>query len=295
MKSLGGNPTSTMPPIRSMGAFQRRFLQNRAGVITLIVLAVMVIACVLAPLLAPNNPSAQNFSAILAPPLTPGYILGADDLGRDVLSRLLYAGRISMMAVVQSVLVAFVIGVPLGLISGYVGGRLDAVVMRIADGLMSFPPLIFALTIIAALGPSLSNAMIAIGLILSPRFLRLVRGSVLTVREETYIEAARTIGTPAHWIILRHIIPNILSPLIVQISLAAAYSLLSEASLSFLGLGVQPPQSSWGSMMRQAFRFIDVQPWLIVWPGLMVVLCVLCLNVLGDVLRDSFGREMRRG
>jgi ABC-type dipeptide/oligopeptide/nickel transport system permease subunit len=290
-------PVVTVRRARFRGArrFLRRFRSQRAAVAALAFLVAVVLVSVLAPLLAPYDPNFQDLRASLAPPFSGDHVLGADELGRDVLSRLMYAGRISMLAALQAVSVGFVLGVPLGLLSGFAGGILDTVLMRITDGVMSFPPLILAIAIISVLGPNLTNAMIAVGIIFAPRFLRLVRASVLAVREETYIEAARTIGTPVHSIILRHVLPNVLSPMIVQLSLAAGFTLLAEAGLSFLGLGVQPPDASWGSMMGRSFRVLSQEPWLIVWPGAMVVLSVLSFNVLGDGLRDSLGRETRRG
>jgi ABC-type dipeptide/oligopeptide/nickel transport system permease subunit len=167
--------------------------------------------------------------------------------------------------------------------------------MRLTDALMSFPPLILAIAFVGVLGPSLTNAMFVIGVIFAPRFVRLVRGTVLSIREETFVEASRSIGTPTPRVILRHVLPNALSPLIVQISLTAAMAMLAEASLSFLGLGVQPPDASWGSMIERGFRYTATAPWLTVFPGLLIALTVLAFNILGDGLRDSLGREIRRG
>lgn len=290
-------PLATVRRVRFRGArgFLRRFRQKKAAVAALAFLVAVVVVSVLAPVLAPQDPNFQDLSSSLAPPLSDGHLLGTDELGRDVLSRLMYAGRISMLAALQAVSVGFVLGVPLGLLSGYAGGVVDTIVMRVTDGVMSFPPLILAIAIISVLGPNLRNAMIAVGIVFAPRFLRLVRASVLAVREETYIEAARTIGTPVRSIIVRHVLPNVLSPMIVQLSLAAGFTLLAEAGLSFLGLGVQPPDASWGSMMGRSFRVLSQEPWLIVWPGAMVVLSVLSFNLLGDGLRDSLGRETRKG
>ncbi|MCO8126426.1 ABC transporter permease [Acidimicrobiia bacterium EGI L10123] len=280
---------------RGLRRFARRFLRQRTALVAAGFLLLMVLVALFADVLAPHDPDAQTLRDTLLSPLTDGHVLGTDELGRDVLSRLIHAARVSLLAAVIAVSVGFVLGVPLGLISGYVGGWVDTVLQRITDAVMSFPPLILAIAVIAVLGPSLTNAMLAVGLVFAPRFLRLVRASVLSVREQTYIEAAKTIGTPMPVIVLRHVLPNVLSPMIVQMSLAAGFSLLAEAGLSFLGLGVQPPDSSWGSMMGRAFRELNQQTWLIVWPGLMIVFTVLAFNVLGDALSDALGREIREG
>jgi ABC-type dipeptide/oligopeptide/nickel transport system permease subunit len=192
------------------------------------------------------------------------------------------------------VLIALVIGVPPGLIAGLWGGRVDSLIMRFTDALMAFPPLILAVALIAALGPSLTNAMIAVGILLSPTFLRLMRGTAMAVAQETYVEAARSIGCSQAWIITRHILPNVVSPLFVQISVFAGVAMLAEAGLSFLGLGAQPPDSSWGAMVGRGFRYISHAPSLIVFPGVAIALTVLAFYVLGDGLRDSLGRETRR-
>lgn len=288
-------PTVTVKRVRGRGMrrFLGRFRRQTPAVIALVFLVFVILVALFAGVLAPQDPEIQDLRNTLASPFTSGHWLGTDELGRDVLSRLIFAARISLLAAAIAVSVGFVLGVPLGLVSGFAGGKIDTFLMRVADAVMSFPPLILAIAVIAILGPSLVNAMLAVGIVFAPRFLRLVRSSVLTVREETYIEAARTIGTPTPIILVRHVLPNVLSPLIVQISLAAGFSLLAEAGLSFLGLGVQPPDASWGSMMGRAFRSLNQQPWLIVWPGLMIVLTVLAFNVLGDGLRDSLGRETR--
>lgn len=289
------SPTATVRRVRGRGfrRFVARFRRQRPAMIALTFLLLLVVVAAGAELLAPHDPDTQNLRNALADPFSAQHWLGTDELGRDVLSRLIFAARISLYAVAISVSVGFVLGVPLGLVSGFVGGRVDTLLMRMTDAVMSFPPLILAIAVIAILGPSLVNAMFAIGLVFAPRFLRLVRSSVLAVREETYIEAARTIGTSTPIILVRHVLPNVLSPMIVQLSLAAGFSLLAEAGLSFLGLGVQPPSASWGSMMGRAFRSLNQQAWLIVWPGLMIVFTVLAFNLLGDGLRDSLGRETR--
>ncbi|MFC5949585.1 ABC transporter permease [Pseudonocardia lutea] len=283
------------PPEPSARArFLRRFRRQRLALAALVYLVLVVLATALAPLLATHDPLAQNLASVLQQP-GGGHVLGTDDLGRDVFSRALYAGRVSLLAAAQAVGVAVVLGVIPGLVAGYAGRRVDAVIMRLTDALMSFPPLILAIAFVGVLGPSLTNAMFVIGVIFAPRFVRLVRGTVLSIREETFVEASRSIGTPTPRVILRHVLPNALSPLIVQISLTAAMAMLAEASLSFLGLGVQPPDASWGSMIERGFRYTATAPWLTVFPGLLIALTVLAFNILGDGLRDSLGREIRRG
>ncbi|WP_214400926.1 ABC transporter permease [Pseudonocardia lacus] len=282
------------PELSAKARFWRRFRRQVPALLALGWLALVVLASIIAPLLATHPPLEQDLGAVLRAPGQDGHLLGSDDLGRDVYTRALYAGRISLVAAAQAVAVAIALGVVPGLVAGYAGRRVDSVIMRITDGVMCFPPLILAIAFVGVLGPSLTNAMFVIGVIFAPRFVRLVRGSVLSVRQETFIEASRSIGTPTHRVIRRHVVPNVLSPLIVQISLAAAMAMLAEASLSFLGLGVQPPDASWGSMIERGFRYTAAAPWLTVFPGLLIALTVLAFNVLGDGLRDSLGREERR-
>jgi peptide/nickel transport system permease protein len=281
------------PSLSGRQRFFRRFKRQRPALIALGFLIFVTLTAIFAPILAPKDPNAQTLTDVLQPPSSE-YWLGTDELGRDVFSRLLYAGRLSLMAAAQAVGVGVALGVVPGLLAGYLGKRVDVVIMRIADAVMSFPPLILAIAIVGVLGPNLTNAMVAVGVIFAPRFVRLVRGTVLAVREETFIEASRSIGTPTTKIIRRHILPNVLSPLIIQISLAAGFAMLAEASLSFLGLGAQPPDASWGAMLGRGFRYISRGPWLIFAPGTIIALTVLSFNVLGDGIRDSIGREVRR-
>ncbi|GAA4880758.1 ABC transporter permease [Saccharopolyspora cebuensis] len=283
------------PPRSPRQRFWRRFRAQRPAVVAAVFLVLLTLVAVAAPLLAPADPDDQNLREVLAAPGSAGFLLGSDQFGRDVLSRMLVAGRISLLAAAEAVGVAVVLGVPLGLVGAYLGGRVDRWVVRLSDAFMSFPPLILAVAIVAARGPGLTNAMFAVGLVTAPRLLRLVRSSVLAVREETFIEAARSIGTPTGRIIRRHVLPNVLSPLLVQLSLVAAFAMLAEATLSFLGLGVVPPQASWGSMLQEGARFVSLAPHLVIFPGVAIAVTVLAFNVLGDGLRDSLGREIRRG
>jgi peptide/nickel transport system permease protein len=284
----------TSAPLSARRRFIRRFRANRAATVALIFLALLLVLAVIGPTIAPHDPNQQDLVHSLLGPFSKGHVLGTDDLGRDVFSRLIVAARVAMSAAGQAVLIGLIIGVPPGLIAGYFGGWVDLLVMRVMDAVQSFPPLILAIAIVGILGPGLRNAMLAVGIVFAPNFLRIVRASVLEVREETFIEASKSIGTPPLRIIRKRILPNVLPSLLVQVSLAAGFSLLAEASLSFLGLGVQIPQASWGSMLGRGYQFLRRQPWLIAFPGITIALTVLAFNVVGDGLRDSIGREERR-
>lgn len=273
--------------------FLRRFLRQRVAVAAAIVLLLLVAIAVIGPAITPYDPNAQELRSVLQAP-GDGHLLGTDELGRDVLSRLIVGTRVSLQAAAQATLVALALGVPIGLIAGYLGGRLDRLVMLVNDAFMALPALIMAVAIVGVLGPGLTNAMIAVGIVFAPRVLRLVRASVLEVKEETYVEASIAIGTSTARILARHILPNILSPLIVATSLMTARAMLAEAGLSFLGLGVQPPDASWGAMLGRAFRYTQQAPYLIYYPGIAIALSVLAFNLLGDGIRDSLGREVRR-
>jgi peptide/nickel transport system permease protein len=273
--------------------FLRRFLRQRLSLWSLAFLVLLALGALFAPAIAPYDPLAQDLDRVLEGP-SGDHWFGTDELGRDVLSRTLFAARVSLLAAAQAVVIALVIGVPPGLIAGMWGGHVDNLIMRATDALMSFPPLILAVALIAVLGPSLTNAMIAVGVLLSPTFLRLMRATTMSVAQETYVEAARSIGCTQSWIIRKHVLPNVVSPLFVQISVFAGVAMLAEAGLSFLGLGAQPPDSSWGAMVGRGFRYISHAPSLIVFPGLAIAITVLALYVLGDGLRDSLGRETRR-
>lgn len=274
--------------------FRRRFVQRRPALVALGFIVIMVLIAIFAPLVAPFDPLEQDLRNTLQGPSSEHW-LGTDELGRDVLSRMIFGARVSLLAAVQAVGIALVLGVPPGLVAGYFGGRIDTAVSRINDTVMSFPPLLLAIAIVGVFGPNLRNAMLAVGIIFAPRFLRLMRASVMAVKEETFIEASRSIGTSTWRILRTRVLPNALSPMVVQISLSLGFAMLAEASLSFLGLGVQPPEASWGAMVGRAYRFLDQSPTLVIFPGLAIVLAVLAFNVLGDGLRDSVGREVRGG
>lgn len=282
------------PTAPGLKRFVRRFWGNRLAVTALVVLGLVVLASALAPLIAPYEPEQIDVVNRLAG-LTPEHLLGTDSLGRDTFSRLLFAGRASLAAAALAVGVAIVLGVPAGLISGFVGGRVDWLLGRVADVLMTFPAIILAIAIIAATGPGLRNAMVALGIVYAPRLYRVVRSSTLSVRQETYIEASISIGTPVRSIITRRVLPNVLSPLLVQISLMLAAALLAEAALSLLGLGVVPPTPSWGNLLGRGFTEIRSTPLLVVFPGVAIAIATISFNLIGDGLRDSLGRETRKG
>ena len=261
-----------------------RRLARRGG--AMLGFAVVVFFVLLAPWIAPYDPVATNWSAIRAAP-SAAHWFGGDELGRDVLSRIVWGTRASILAGVVSVSISLALGVPIGMLAGYVGRWIDSLISRITDAMLACPFLILAIALAAFLGPSLTNAMIAIGISATPVFIRLTRAQVLNAKAEDYVEAARALGNPHLRIALRHIFPNIVAPLIVQATLAIAAAVIAEASLSFLGLGQQPPAPSWGSMLNTARNYVDQAPWMAVWPGLSIFLLVLSFNLLGDGLRDA--------
>ena len=272
------------PRIRSRAL--TRFLSNRGAVAGACVIALILTLAILAPLIVRYDPNATNFLAIRKPPSL-AYWLGTDELGRDLFARMLYGARASLMAGVISVSIAIAIGLPIGLIAGYYGGLVDMMISRCTEALLACPFLILAIALAAFLGPSLANAMIAIGLAAMPIFVRLTRGQVISVKAEDYVEGARAIGLPHHVILIRHVLPNVVAPVIVQATLATASAIIAEASLSFLGLGQQPPSPSWGSMLNTAKNFIEQAPWMSLWPGLAIFIVVLAFNLMGDGLRDA--------
>jgi peptide/nickel transport system permease protein len=252
----------------------------------LVIVLFFVLLALFASSIAPYDPIATSWSAVRQAP-SAQYLFGTDEIGRDVLSRVVWGARASLLAGLVSVCISMALGVPIGLLAAYVGGWTDSLISRFTDAMLAVPFLILAIALAAFLGPSLSNAMIAIGVSATPIFIRLTRAQVLAVKVEDFVEAARAVGNP-HWrIALRHILPNVLPPLIVQATLAIAAAIIAEASLSFLGLGQQPPAPSWGSMLNTAKNYVDNSPWMAVWPGLSIFLLVLSFNLLGDGLRDA--------
>jgi peptide/nickel transport system permease protein len=275
------------PPQESPGRRAwRRLKARRSALVGLVVIVLLILLAVFAPMLAPYDPTKQSWTLVRKAP-SAAYWFGTDEVGRDLLSRIIYGARASLSAGVISVGIAVALGVPLGLLAGYAGGWIDAAVSRLTDAMLAIPFLILAIALAAFLGPSLGNAMIAIGITATPIFIRLTRGQTLAVRNEDYVEAARAVGNGPVRIALRHILPNILPALLVQATLTIATAIIAEASLSFLGLGQQPPLPSWGSMLNTAQRFLSNAPWMAVWPGLAIFLTVISFNLLGDGLRDA--------
>ncbi len=270
----------------------RRLVRRRGAMVGLAVVLFFVALAVLAPELAPYDPLKTNFLAVRKPP-SGVYLFGTDEIGRDVLSRVIWGTRASLLAGVVSVTIALALGVPLGLLAGYVGRWVDALISRLSDAMLACPSLILAIALAYTLGPSLSSAMVAIGVTATPVFIRLTRAQVMAVKVEDYVEAARAVGNSHLRIALRHILPNVVPPLLVQATLAIAAAIIAEASLSFLGLGQQPPEPSWGSMLNVAKNYIANAPWMAVWPGLSIFLVVLSFNLLGDGLRDALDPRHR--
>ncbi|MBB3897902.1 ABC transporter permease [Roseococcus suduntuyensis] len=264
----------------------RRFLRHRLAMAGLVVVVLFVLVAAFAPLLAPYDPNQTSWTAIRRAP-SAAHWFGTDENGRDVLSRVIWGARASLMAGVLAVLGAVIIGVPIGLLAGMAGGWVDAVISRIADAMLSVPFLILAIALAAFLGPALENAMLAIAISASPVFVRLARGMALEAMSTDWVEAARALGNPPWRTAIVHVAPNIVPPLMVQATLSIAEAIIAEASLSFLGLGMQPPDPSWGSMLNSAQRFLTQAPWLAIFPGLAIFLVVLAFNLAGDGLRDA--------
>jgi len=273
-------------PVKRPWRLARRFLRHPPAVFGAFVVSIFVFVAVFAPWVAPYDSEAVNWNKVRKPPDAHNW-LGTDDLGRDVLSRVIYGARVSLLAGVLSILVAMALGVPVGLMSGYYRGWLDQVIMRLTDALLAFPFLILAIALAVAWGPSLTNAIFAIGLAAAPGFIRLTRGQVLAVREEDYIQAARALGASDLRIFWKYVLPNSFAPLLVQATVSIAGAIIAESTLSFLGLGVQPPTPSWGSMLNVAQGFLDQAPWMAWWPGLAIFITVLAFNLAGDGLRDA--------
>ncbi len=270
-----------------------RLIRHPVALAGLILVAAEGVLALGAPWLAPFDPSAIDPRALLAGPSL-AHPLGADDLGRDLLSRLIHGARISMGVGVTAVLLAMVAGVPLGLVTGYVGGRLDEALMRLLDSVMALPALVLALTIAAVLGLGLANGMIAIAIVLVPTFTRLVRGQVLSVKHHEYVTAARALGVPARAILARHLLPNVVNPVIVQAALSVGFAIIIESSLSFIGLGAQPPTPTWGSMVQIGFQYLELAPWFALAPATLIFLAVLGFNLLADGLRELLDPVARR-
>jgi peptide/nickel transport system permease protein len=264
----------------------KRLVRRRGAMVGLALVVFFVAMALLAPWISPYDPLATSWSAVRKAPSMQHWF-GTDEIGRDVLSRVIWGARASLLAGVVSVTISLSIGVPVGLAAGYLGRWTDMLISRVTDAMLACPFLILAIALAAFLGPSLTNAMIAIGIAATPIFIRLTRAQVLAVKVEDYVEAARAVGNSHLRIVLRHIFPNVVPPLIVQATLAIAAAVIAEASLSFLGLGQQPPAPSWGSMLNTAKNYVENAPWMAVWPGVSIFLLVLSFNLLGDGLRDA--------
>jgi peptide/nickel transport system permease protein len=274
------------------GKTWKRLRRRGGAMFGLAVVVFFVVIAMLAPWVAPYDPLATSWSEVRGAP-SAAHLFGSDELGRDVLSRIIWGARASILAGLVSVSISLALGVPIGMAAGYLGRWADALISRITDAMLACPFLILAIALAAFLGPSLANAMIAIGISAAPVFIRLTRAQVLAAKSEDYVEAARALGNPHLRIALRHILPNIVAPLIVQATLAIAAAVIAEASLSFLGLGQQPPAPSWGSMLNTARNYVDQAPWIAIWPGLSIFLLVLSFNLLGDGLRDALDPRHR--
>ena len=251
----------------------------------------LLFIAILAPYLTPYDPVSQDYQRFQSPNIN--HWLGTDSLGRDICSRIIQGTRVSMFVGLLAVTIALILGTNLGILSGYYGGKIDTVLMRFIDILLAFPGLVLAMLISGLLGPSLVNAMIAVGIMLTPSFARVSRGSVLTVKNEPYIASAKTIGCSNLYIILKYILPNIMVPLSVLFSISLSIAILAESALSFLGLGIQPPAPSWGGMLHQGRQFMEIAPWVAVFPGLAIMIAVLSFNFLGDGMRDGLDPKLK--
>jgi peptide/nickel transport system permease protein len=269
-----------------------QFRRSHVGLVGAVLVCAFVLVAALAPLLSPYDPVSADFANVLSPP-TRAHPFGTDDIGRDILSRVVYGSRISLQAGLFTVAVALSIGLPLGLVAGYLGGRVDNAIMRGLEVVLAFPGLVLALGITAVLGPKLIHALFAIGVVFVPNFARLIRAQVLSVKEHDFVAAARALGASDRRLVLLHILPNCLAPLLVQSSFSVAFGILTEAALSFLGMGTQPPTPSWGIMLSAGRGYLEQAPWLGAFPGLAIFLAVLGFNLLGDGIRDALDPRLK--
>ena len=275
-----------------MKDFFNRYFHNKLAVAGSVILLLFILMAVFAPLIAPYDPFFMDYSAPLSPP-SAAHLFGTDNMGRDILSRIIYGARISLQVSLVSVSIATAAGVLLGVLAGYFGKWADSLISRILEVMFAFPEVLLALLIMSILGSSLNNIMIAIGIVYTPIFARITRGAVLTVKDSLYVEAAKSMGVKNRTIILRPILPNIVSPIMVQVTLSLAFAILSEASLSFLGIGVEPDIPSWGIMLNNGKAWIELAWWVGVFPGIAIALAVLGFNILGDGLRDVLDPRLR--
>lgn len=296
MTSPDMNPPSPAQALPALPRWRtlRRFSRNRLSVIGAVIITVLVLLAITAPVLARYDPIFdQDYGNLLSGPSAEHW-LGTDDLGRDIYTRMLYGSRISLQAALISVGLAFSLGVPIGIVSGYYRGAVDAIVMRVVDALQAFPSLILALALAAALGGGFYNAMVAVGIGFTSSFVRLARGQAMTIRNLDYVMAARSIGAGHLRIMWRYILPNSLAPLVIQATFAMGTAIIAEAGLSYLGLGAKPEDPSWGSMLHIAQGYLNTTPMLAMWPGLAIFLVVLGFNLLGDGIREVFDPKLSR-
>jgi peptide/nickel transport system permease protein len=271
----------------------RQAARTRLGPLGVVVMIVAIAVALFAPLISPYNPLKQDLGNTLARP-DRAHLMGTDNVGRDVLSRMIWGTRVSLLAGFGSVALAMVTGGLLGLLAGYAGGRTDGLVMRVMDAVLSFPPLVLALALGAVLGAGLTGVVIALGVVYTPTFARLMRGQVLTITARDYVEAARALGAPGWRVAWHHVLPNAAAPIVIQASLSVAFAILAEASLSFLGLGIQPPGASWGSMINAGRGYLQQAPWIVFWPGTALFVTVVGLNFVGDAVREALDPRLRK-
>jgi peptide/nickel transport system permease protein len=274
------------------GDAARRLRHDKAAVAGLVIILLLVLVATFAPAIAPKSPTDQSFINKLKPP-SREYLLGTDEFGRDTLSRIVYGSRVALRVGLLPVVFALVLGVAAGLAAGYYGGKIDQFIMRLTDILLAFPWLLLAIGIVAILGPGINNVIIAVGIIYVPAFARIVRASVLSIKEKEYVEAARAIGQPDLQIMTRHILSNAWAPIIVQATLSVGQAIIYAAGLSFIGLGTQPPAADWGVMLKSGHEFLRDSPWMGLFPGLAILLTVLAFNLFGDGLRDALDPRIR--
>lgn len=278
---------------RILTRFGHWLLDDPVAGVALLGLGIIVFCALFAGWIAPYDPAAQDYAAILEGP-SDAHLLGTDDLGRDVFSRLIHGASASVYAACLAVGVASLLGIPVGLIAGYAGGWADEVISRILDTFLSFPAIVLAIAVTGVLGIELTNAMISVGIVFAPQLARLVRARTLVLKQELYVDAARCFGASAAWILMRHILPNAIQPVLVQMTLLMAAALLAEASLSFLGLGMQPPDASWGSMIARAYLYAQIAPAQMYAPGIAILVTALAFNVVGESLREALDPTSRR-
>lgn len=270
----------------------RRLRRDKGAIAGLVVIILLIIVAILAPVLAPYDPNDQSFRIKLRPPSTE-HLFGTDEFGRDIFSRVLFGSRVALRVGLAPVAIAMVIGVAIGLIAGYYGKTMDQIVMRLIDILLAFPWLLLAIGIMAILGPGINNVIVAVAIVYIPAFARIVRGSVLSIKEKEFVEAARAIGLPDWRIMTRHVLTNIWAPIIVQATLSIGQAIIYAAGLSFIGLGTQPPKSDWGVMLASGREYLRDGPWLGLFPGLAILVTVLAFNLLGDGMRDALDPRLR--